>query len=127
MIKKGEIKNLGPFSIMIPDSKSYKDERGNLHVLVNDGGMTYREAVDNARYNYPDWRLPKPNECVYIHSLIEMKISGIKPMYYWIDANIVGDNEQQFFFDTNRGNIMNAFKQVLGGHKLGVFYIKNNW
>ena len=127
MIKKGEIKNLGPFSIMIPDSKSYKDERGNLHVLVNDGGMTYREAVDNSKYNYPGWRLPTPNECTYIHSLIEMKISGIKPKYYWIDANIDDKDSQKFFFDTNQNKLMNAFKQLLGGHKLGVFYIKNNW
>ena len=127
MLKKGEIKNLGPFSIIIPEAKNYKDDNGELHVLVSDGGMTYKEAVNNAKYNYPEWRLPNPNECSYIHSIIKMGVSGIKPTYYWIDTNIDDNDSQKFFFDTYEANITKAFKQILGAHKLGVFYIKNNW
>lgn len=128
MIKKGQTKNLGPFSILIPDAKGYKTARGIWHVLES-SGMTYNEAVENLRYNYPGWRIPNLNECKYIYDLFQLGlegygITGLESTYYWTSESI--NSKRMVFWPQKSKKASKIFFPLLGGNKIKVIYIKDS-
>ena len=122
MLKKGESKNLGVFSIIIPDSKSYKTREGNLHILVGNSGMTHKEASENL-VNYPGCRLPNMNECIYLHNFSQLGISILKERFYWTSESLQGGHKVVY---KNGENYPRMFTSLSGENKLPVFYIKDN-
>lgn len=128
MIKKGQAKNLGLLQIIVPNSKSYRRANGVLHILEKDY-MTYYEAEENAKHNYPGWRLPTVKECQYVNSLYnfgpeEQGITGLNPGYYWTSEEM-----------SSRGVVINLTKYSGNSkifysfprlQKFGVFYVKDS-
>ena len=128
MLKKGEIKNLGPLSIVMPDSKSYKTGDDTLHLLMLNG-MTFKEAFENAKYKYPGWRLPTINECQYINSLnyIGPGGKGIVELpfnFYWTSEDY--SSALAFVYKPNYLAGVGRFSQMLKEEKVKVLYVKDS-
>ena len=112
-MKADVIKNIGPFSMVIPG-----DEEGRID------GMTWSESMMLTQTKYEGWRLPNMTECSYILEIYNMGISSLKETLYWTS---IREDQQVVIFKPGEKIITKSFSRILPGHKLIPILIKDNW
>ncbi len=127
MIEKGQIKKIGPISIIIPNNKGYMDPDTGWKHLEDNGGMTFSESVKNCYYNYIGWKIPNLKECKYIYSFIELGVLKLKTSLYWLNEESQSMRHEKFYLDLANSNSGLIFKKMHGGNKILSLYIKINW
>jgi hypothetical protein len=112
-MKANEIKNIGPFSMVIP-----RDEEGRIEA------MTWSDAMMLTQTKYEGWRLPNEKECLYILGMYNRGISGLKDTLFWTSIRA---DQFVIIFKPGEKITTKVFSSILPGHKLITILIKNNW
>jgi hypothetical protein len=112
-MKADEIKNVGPFSMVIPGNEEGKME-----------GMTWSDSMMLTQTKYEGWRLPNEKECLYILEMYNRGILGLKDTLFWTSIRA---DQFVIIFKPGEKITTKVFSSILPGHKLITILIKNNW